>query len=150
MRGAPNIKKQPESSVVKACICWLYRHGCDVIRNNTGTAVRKYVRQSDGKELTYRIRYGKKGSGDIIACSPYGRWIEIETKSEDGTLSDEQLKRQFAIISRGGVYIIARSIDDLECRKEDILASSHKPFSASHPSVLPKRNGWGALRNSYE
>ena len=87
MRGAPNIKKQPENSIVKACICWLYRHGCDVIRNNTGTAIRKYVRQSDGAELTYRIRYGKKGSGDIIACSPYGRWIEVAPPGSPTTIA---------------------------------------------------------------
>jgi hypothetical protein len=139
MRGTPNIKKQPENPVVKACICWLYRHGCDVIRNNTGVAKREYIRKSDGVKLTYRIRYGKKGSGDIIACSPYGRWIEVETKSEDGTLSDEQLKRQLAIISRGGVYIVARSVDDLERRKEDILAKpiKHLPGNGG-VAVLPK------------
>jgi hypothetical protein len=109
-----------ESLVVQACIQWLYLHGCDVIRNNTGAFKQSYTRK-DGSVGESWIRTGKKGSGDIIACSPKGRWIEVEAKSDSGEQTPEQVARQKAIQSRGGVYIVARSTDDLEAAKSQIL-----------------------------
>lgn len=109
-----------EGMVVKACIEWLCLHGCDIIRNNTG-AFKKSYRRNDGSTAEYHVRVGKKGSGDILACSPYGRWIEVEAKFGKNGQQPEQVLRQQQIESRGGVYIVARSIDDLETRKADIL-----------------------------
>lgn len=109
-----------ESHVVSACIQWLYLHGCDVIRNNTG-AFKSVYRRKDGSLGVSWIRTGKKGSGDILACSPTGRWIEIEAKDQHGKLRPEQEARKAEIERRGGIYVVARSIDDLEARRADIL-----------------------------
>jgi hypothetical protein len=109
-----------ESAVVHACIQWLYLHGCDVIRNNTA-AFKSTYRRKDGTIGVSWVRTGKKGSGDILACSPHGKWIEVEAKSQDGKLSEHQVRRQQEIESRSGIYIIARSTDDLELRKAEIV-----------------------------
>lgn len=111
-----------ESLAVTACIQWLCWHGCDIIRNNTGAHTKEYVRKSDGVKKRYYIRYGKKDSGDIIALSPFGRWVEVETKSTDGVLNDGQKKRKNLVESKGGVYVVARNTDALERAKSKILA----------------------------
>lgn len=112
---------QKEGHVVKACIQWLMAHGCDCIRNNSGSAYRK-AKDKAGNTREWYIRFGKEGSGDIVACSPKGRWLEIECKATRGKQSPEQIVRQHEIERRGGIYILARSIDELEARKAEILA----------------------------
>lgn len=114
--------KAKEGKVVQACIAWLYHHGCDVMRCNTGTAHRSYTLKSTGQEKQYRIRFGKLGAGDIIACSPTGKWIEVECKNAIGRQRLAQIERQRQIEKRRGIYILARSTDDLDARKGEILA----------------------------
>ena len=114
-------KSQPEGGVKNACIRWLCLHGCDVISNTTGSAYREYTTKG-GEQRSYRINFGKKGSGDILACSPTGKWVEIETKAGKNGQEPDQILRQQEIEKRGGIYILARSTDDLEARKSDILA----------------------------
>lgn len=111
----------PESFVVNSCMKWLWAHGCDVIRNNTGAFKKTYGRK-DGSIGESWIRTGKNGSGDILACSPKGRWLEIECKSSIGKQNDYQKLREIEISNRNGIYIVARSIDDLEARKSEIVA----------------------------
>ena len=81
-----------------------------------------YTRK-DGSKANYRVRVGKKGSGDIIACSPHGRWIEVECKFGHNRQSPEQKARQLEIERRKGVYVVAYDVHDLESRKADILAT---------------------------
>lgn len=103
-----------EGAVVKACIQWLVWHQCDIIRNNSGA-----IKTAAG----HYLRFGKKGTGDILAISPYGRWIEVEAKSATGDMRALQLERQKLIQSKGGVYIICRnSADALDDMKSEILA----------------------------
>ena len=110
-----------EGQVLHACIQWLCLHGCDIIRNNTGAFRKSYTRK-DGTQADYHIRVGKKGSGDILACSPYGRWVEVETKFDKGKQRPEQQQRQADIERRNGVYVLAYGVDDLEARKDEILS----------------------------
>ena len=109
-----------ESLVVHACMQWLYLHGIQPIRNNTG-AFSKTHTDKHGVTRNHHIRVGKKGSGDILACTPTGRWLEAEAKNEDGKQQAEQIDRQRHVESLGGIYVLARSTDDLEARKGDIL-----------------------------
>jgi hypothetical protein len=44
----------------------------------------------------------------------HGRFVGIEVKSETGKLSEDQQQLGDEIIKNGGLYIIARSIDDIE------------------------------------
>lgn len=110
-----------ESLVVNACIRWLYVHGMQPIRNNTGGFSKTYTDKA-GRTKTHHIKVGKKGSGDILVCTPSGRWLEVEAKSDDGEQSSEQVERQKHVEAMGGIYILARSLDDLEARKAEIVA----------------------------
>jgi hypothetical protein len=103
-----------EGHVVKACIQLLILWKCDIIRNNTGA-----VKTEHGAYL----RFGKKGSGDILALSPHGRWVELECKFGRGATSPEQDARQKLVQSMGGVYLFVRNnTAELEAHKNRILA----------------------------
>lgn len=105
----------PESQVVSACIRWLWFNGCFVWRNNTGG-----WRVPNTKRV---IRYGFPGSGDIIGVNPHGRFISIECKSPDGN-DPTPIQERFGsrVIENSGIYIVARSVDDLEAHKVEILS----------------------------
>jgi hypothetical protein len=95
--------------------------GCEAIRNNTGAFK---------TEKGHYVRFGKKGSGDILAVSPFGRWIEIECKWGKGEPTFDQLERQKLVQSKGGIYLLVRNnTEELERHKDRILA---KP-NWSHP-----------------
>lgn len=118
--GKPKAKRKKnplhvsESSVVNACIKWLWNHGCYVWRNNTGAA------RTEGGGF---IRYGLKGSPDIIGMNPSGRFLGIECKSPTGgDIEPEQELFRERCHAKKGFYMIARGIDDLERRKADIFA----------------------------
>lgn len=106
--------KRVESGIVNAAIRWLWAHGCFVWRNNTGAY------KPAGCDRY--IKYGTPGSGDIIGVNPHGRFISIEAKTKSGRLSDQQELFRNRVQEKGGVYVIARSIEDLEQRKGEILA----------------------------
>lgn len=60
-----------------------------------------------------RITYGLVGSSDLIGLLPTGKFLGIEVKTPTGRLSPEQ-KRFAAMVRRqGGVYIEARSPQDV-------------------------------------
>jgi len=103
-----------EGEVVSACIKWLLANNCFIWRNNSGA-----FKASHGNF----IRFGKKGSGDIIGLTPNGRFIAVECKYADGQMSKEQEEFRKEIIKRGGIYIVARdSAMALEENKALILS----------------------------
>lgn len=104
--------KQAEGLVVNACIKWLWANGCFVWRNNTGALPDKYGRT---------IHYGHKGSADIIGVNPHGLFLAVEAKSAKGKLSPDQALFRDRVQAKQGVYVLARSTDDLEARKAEIL-----------------------------
>ena len=113
----PDLKKKKirvyESDVVNACIRWLHDVGrCFVWRNNTGA----YKTQGGAF-----VRFGFKGSADIIGCTQSGRFIAVECKGTGGKQSPEQLHFERCINGKNGIYIVAYSMDDLEACKKDIL-----------------------------
>jgi len=63
------------------------------------------------------IKFGLKGSADIIGIigdekNPLGRFLAIEVKTGTGKQRPEQKAFQKMILSRGGLYILARSVKD--------------------------------------
>lgn len=56
--------------------------------------------------------FSKPGDPDIVACYR-GRYIAIEAKSPVGRQSDIQRTRQREIETAGGVYILARTPEDV-------------------------------------
>lgn len=73
-------------------------------RNNTGTA------WINGQPVSF----GYPGSADITGILPDGRRLEIETKSATGKQSEKQRTFQAKIEANGGVYLLVRSVEELE------------------------------------
>ena len=71
-------------------------------RNNTGAG---FIR---GRW----IEFGCVGSGDILGCYR-GRGVAIECKSSTGRHRGKQRDFQAAWEAAGGLYILARSVDDV-------------------------------------
>ena len=93
-------------------------------RRNTGAHTVTYKRK-DGSEGRSHIRYGKAGDEDIeTILPPYGRYCAIETKAVDGEQSEEQKGRQAEVEAAGGVYILARSSEELEKALKPLLVSA--------------------------
>ncbi len=73
-------------------------------RNNTGVA-------QAGPRM---IRFGLPGQADISGLMlPSGRRVEIEIKTATGRQSDDQKRFQAMIERFGGLYILARSVNDV-------------------------------------
>jgi hypothetical protein len=106
-RQSPN-RQSPEKEVIKACIQYLTLKGYEVIRNNTGAFV---ATGENGKKRL--IRFGFPGSADIIACSPEGRFVAVECKSDSGRLTIAQQDFIRRVTDRNGIAVVARSVDDL-------------------------------------
>lgn len=69
-----------------------------------------------GKIKTESGRYfraGKPGVHDLTVCFK-GRYIGIELKSAKGRQKQNQVDAQISIEENGGLYIIARSLEDVE------------------------------------
>lgn len=101
-----------ENQVVNACIRWLWLHGVYCWRNNSGGY------KSDKGNF---IRYGHKGSSDIIGITPSGRFISVEAKHGKNKLQPSQEEFRDKILACNGIYIVAYSTDDLEARKNEIV-----------------------------
>lgn len=71
-------------------------------RQNTGAA-------HDGRRL---VRYGVPGQADIF-CIIKGRFVAVEVKTNTGRQSDKQKLWQRNVERAGGIYILARSVDDV-------------------------------------
>ncbi len=96
-----------EGEVQAAILGYLSLRG-DVFtwRNNTGA-----YQCAPGKWLSY----GYPGSADILGVwAPSGRLLCIEVKRpKGGRQSAEQARFQENVTSRGGVYVLARSVADV-------------------------------------
>lgn len=99
-------KSTPESQIVNMCIRWLWLHKCFVWRNNSGA----YRPEGSNRY----IRYGTPGSADIIGTTAGGRFLACECKTAKGKLSPLQQAFKQHVEEHNGIYILARSVDDLE------------------------------------
>lgn len=61
------------------------------------------------------LRFGLPGQSDIIGIMPpNGRFLAVEAKTGTGRQSKQQRLFQEAVEKRGGLYIVARSVSDLD------------------------------------
>lgn len=70
-----------------------------------------YWRQNTGRK--HYMQFGLKGQGDITGLLKTGQRFEIEVKDHKGKQSLEQKQFQEMIEKNNGIYILARSIDDV-------------------------------------
>ena len=109
----------PESAILSACLKWLWANGVFCWRNNTGA----YRPEGSGRF----IRFGKKGSADIIGVNPHGRFVAVETKRKGKKLETHQEQFKQMIQEKFGVFVLAHSIDDLEANRDIILSACKIP-----------------------
>lgn len=80
------------------------RPGIRIWRNQTGALK---------DERGHLIRFGLVGSADILGImSPGGRFLAIEVKTHTGRQTEQQASFQRMIESHGGLYVLARSVQD--------------------------------------
>lgn len=99
-------KRMAERDTVRACLQYLALKNIVTWRsNNTGIY---------NAQRGCHIFHGTKGVPDIIGVLPGGRFLGVECKSAKGRQSPAQKEMQQRIESAGGLYVLARGIDDLE------------------------------------
>jgi len=59
------------------------------------------------------VRFGIRGQADLTGIVPDGRRLEIEVKTSTGRQTAEQRSFQNMIERFHGIYILARSVDDV-------------------------------------
>lgn len=97
---------EKESDIQKTILEWLTWKKVFHYRNNSGAS----PRESNGKR--YYIRFGERGSPDII-CVIDGKYVGIECKTSKGKQSESQIEFQKRLEDAGGVYFLARSLEDV-------------------------------------
>jgi hypothetical protein len=95
--------KIKESDIQSAILQYLNLKHIFHYRNNTGA-----FRTERGGFY----KFGEVGSPDII-CVVRGRFIGIECKTPTGKLNDNQLDFKERLEEAGGMYVVARSLDDI-------------------------------------
>jgi hypothetical protein len=93
-----------EATVLHDCLRYLKKRGIFAYRQNTGTL------WTNGQPVSF----GYPGSADITGILPDGRRLEVECKSATGKQSSKQKQFEEKIRASGGVYILTRSVEDLE------------------------------------
>ncbi len=92
--NAGSLCARKERDVIRDIRDWLAMHGWFVVR----------IQQSMGCH---------KGMSDLLAVKG-GRVLFVEVKAPKGRQSTYQVEFQREIESHGGVYVLARSVEDLE------------------------------------
>jgi hypothetical protein len=78
-----------------------------IARINTGKAFPPKSRQL--------VTFGVPGTADIVGLiAPTGRMLMIECKTATGTQRDAQVTMQQVITKFGGLYVLARSVADVD------------------------------------
>jgi len=61
------------------------------------------------------VRFNPPGTADIVGLiAPTGRMLMIEVKAVRGTQRDAQAAMERVVTAFGGLYILARSLDDVD------------------------------------
>lgn len=98
-------RSKPERAIQRAILKYLRLRGCLVAVTDAGAA---YRAGSFGGDTV------PAGWPDITGLTHDGRFIGVECKSSTGRQSPAQKQMEEAIRRRNGIYILARSIDDVE------------------------------------
>ena len=104
-------QKYYEKDLVKAVLDYLHLLRADPA---TGFKVKAWRNNTGGTMINnHFVRYGFKGSSDILGIMPDGRFLAIECKLGKAPLTPEQQEFISWVRERGGVAIIARSLNDV-------------------------------------
>lgn len=101
----PSFKENDTNNLTKSIIEYITLIGGYAVRINTQGQWNEKIQQWT-KSTT------RKGTADIHACIK-GRHYSIEVKTGKDTMSDEQIETRNDVIKSGGVYIMAKCLDDV-------------------------------------
>lgn len=104
------MTKTTHADLVAACLVWLtlMKPTGLFYKSNTGSFAGEY----NGRKRF--VKFGTPGLADITGVLPGGRAIYVECKVGRDKQSDKQRAFQASVERAGGLYVLARSIDDLE------------------------------------
>jgi len=100
--------------VVAETMIALSRIGALVMRNNSGA-----LRDATGR----LVRFGMKGSADIIACHR-GRFVAVECKQQGKRPSPYQMRYAVSVMDAEGIYAVVRSKEEAERLAASLRASA--------------------------
>ena len=100
----------PESLIQnQILVAWGSHPRLRIARINTGAAM---VGQGKSKRL---VRFGVPGTADIVGLiAPTGQMLQIEVKTTIGAQSPAQRTMKRVVTGFGGLYILARSLADVD------------------------------------
>jgi len=96
---------KPERAVQRAILLWLRANGHLVAVTDAGAAHKAGAYSGDTLPA---------GWPDITGLTPTGQFIGVECKSATGRQSPVQKQMEQSIRQRNGIYILARSIEDVQ------------------------------------
>jgi hypothetical protein len=105
MKKSPRIKLKEKDSQ-RLILDYLSAKRIFHYRNNSGAITGVH----NGKQRFFR--FGAKGSADIVAVVR-GQFVGIEVKGSDGRQSPDQKKFEHDLTEAGGIYILAKSLEDV-------------------------------------
>jgi len=109
--GPRRKRARPERALQKAICTWLRAHGALVAVTDAGAAYRA------GAFFGTAIPVGWP---DVTGLLPDGRFIGVEVKAPEGRQSAAQKRMQREISSRNGIYVLARSVEDVRRGIEEV------------------------------
>jgi hypothetical protein len=112
-RNLMSIKATTEGDILKQCLEYLHLRGWHAWRNNSGGRP-----WTDRTGKTRLMRFGAKGSGDILAVRD-GVFLSLEVKKPGGKVSDDQKAWIDTIRRHGGLAFVVRSVDELMAELTD-------------------------------
>lgn len=98
-----------EAEIQSAILDYLAARRILAFRVNSGNLL---LQNADGSSR--RIKLAPMGTADIIGIAPGGRFLAIEVKGRKGKQTPEQVTFETSVREQDGIYILARSIDDVE------------------------------------
>lgn len=108
-------KKQSEKELQKQIINWLNLQGFFAWCNNTGAVFSEY------KGRKRMIKFGLKGSSDILGIIPGGLFLAIEVKVKYAKPTIDQDMFLNLITEKGGVAMWVSSLDEVIEKLKDYL-----------------------------
>ena len=97
-----------ESDLVRACLEYLAACGIMAWRNNSGGMKAEY------KGKARFMRFGAKGSGDILGILPGGRFLSVECKVGKNTPTPAQEDWARRVRVSGGMALTVWTVEGLE------------------------------------
>lgn len=102
------MSRRTETHLVSACLDTLRKLGIFAWRNNSGAAM---LPGRGGAMMP--VRFGLKGSSDILGIIDGGRFLAVECKQPKKYPTKEQRAFLAAVKDHGGCALVVRSVDDL-------------------------------------